>query len=252
MKVRGEISCHFFKTAKHSIRALAWCAKHIWAWRGSDHIRENEPAVTRRHRGKMRVMMREEVAPGNDSSPYRRYLTCSPCFPMNTKKCFCFCSMCSTMSCYSRLIRQPMHREIAAYVLTEIARQGRILRFAFLCILKCATFTGVTGHAASLSGGVRQSSHTEHREAQQNAKERNNTVRTPPRCWRRLKMSCFWYLMLLWKREGWALSFMQVKLQTEWGALTTGGVFREHYGSGTVLCSIRNGPQAAHLHCQWL
>lgn len=104
----------------------------------------------------------------------------------------------------------------------------------------------------SHSSGVRQSSHTDHWEAQQNAKERNDTVRTPLWCWRRLKMSCFWYLMLLWKREGWALSFMQVKLQTEWGTLTTGGVFREHHGSCAVLCSIRNGPQAAHLHCQRL
>lgn len=241
MKVRGEISFHFFKTAKRSIRALAWCAKHIWAWRGSDHIWKKEPTVTLRHRGKMRVMMRDG-----------RYFTCSPCILMSTKKCFYLCSMCSTMSCYSCLIRQPMHREIAAYVLTEIARQERILRFAFLCILKCVTFTGVTGHAASLSSGVRQSSDTDPWEVQQNAKERNSTVRTPLWCWRRLKMSCFWYLMLLWKWEGWALSFMQVKLQTEWGALTTGGVFREHHGSGAVLCSIRNGPQAAHLHCQRL
>lgn len=162
VKVRGEISFHFFKTAKRSIRALAWCTKHILAWRGSDHIWEKEPTVVLRHRGKMRVMWREGVAPGNNSSSYRQYFTCSPCFLMSTKKCFYFCSTCSTMSCYSCLIRQPMHPEIAAYVLTEMARQERICRFAFLCILKCVTFTGITGHAASLSSGVRQSSHTGH------------------------------------------------------------------------------------------
>lgn len=72
-----------------SIRALAWCAKHIWAWQGSDHIWEKEPAA----------------APGeNASHDERRSCTRKQQQPLWTilylqsllsnerQKCFYFCS----------------------------------------------------------------------------------------------------------------------------------------------------------------
>lgn len=75
VKVRGEISFQLFrergkkkKTAKHSIRALARCAKHIGAWRGSDRRGVNRRAncgAAAPVGGKRGVEMSEGASLGN-------------------------------------------------------------------------------------------------------------------------------------------------------------------------------------------
>lgn len=74
----------------------------------------------------------------------------------------------------------------------------RISPFAFLCILRRATFTRVTRPAASLSSGPRWSSGNDHGGEQQNAREKSNGCRHTSR----LEMLLLWYFQEEQERLG--------------------------------------------------
>lgn len=194
VKVRGEISFQLFrergkkkKTAKHSIRALARCAKHIGAWRGFDRRGVNRRAkcgAAAPVGGKCESRWAKELHL-ETASQMIAHMRCLLFDDQEKERLF----VCAPLE-----LRESPHRTTRAswnccMCLRCNGNAGRISSFAFLCILKRAAFTGVTRPEASLPSGPRRSSGNDHGGEQQNAREKSNEGRHTSR----LKMLLLWY-----------------------------------------------------------
>lgn len=200
------------KTAKCSRRALVRCAKHIGAWRGSDRRGVNGGANCGAAASTGGKCSRDERG-----SLFSKHLYTQRTRSLMTseKKGRLFVLH---LSCTSRLIGQPVRREIAACVFAATAMHGgssHLHFYAFQSVRHLQESRVLRRVCPADWGGVQAMTMEESSEMPE---RRATGVGTPP------ERRCCCCATFKRRMKGWAQN-MKVKLRAEQGDFSPGGAF---------------------------